>query len=285
MNRRLTIGLVVVFAALLIYALVVQLPKDNAANATATTAPVSYLWTFTADKLNGVHAVDRVKGQSMDLVKGAGGAWSLVNPGPQPAEQSLAAAAASSLTTLQTDGNITTSTDLAAFGVLSPTLTVEVDLSDGTKQKVAVGDKSPTGSDYYALRAGETQVVLLSTAAQGTLANLLTNPPVVPPTPTATVPTPGPGTPSVTPPASATAPLTTTVTAGTATSTPTVTVTETATTAATATSTVATPTAAAATNTIATPTVSHTSPASAQPANTPTPGQSSTATPKGSATP
>jgi len=225
MNRKLTIALVVVFAALAVYALVVQVPKDNAAaNTTATVAPSTYLWTLQTDKVNGVHVVDHVSGQGLDLVKDAAGAWSLTRPGPQPAEQSSAAADVSGLATLAVDGTVTTSTDLASFGVLSPTMTVEVDLSDGTKLKVDVGNKTPTGSDYYALRAVETRVVLLSSAAQSTLAGLVTTPPVVPPTGTPTVPTPGPGTPSVTPPPTATltatATLTTTVsapaTAGTA---------------------------------------------------------------------
>jgi hypothetical protein len=214
MNRNLTIGLVLVFAVLVVYALVVQVPKDNAAASASQTLPATtYLWTLQASQITGVHVTDHTAAKSMDLVLDASGTWSLVNPGPQPADQSLAASDVDGLQTLTTDGTITTATDLAAFGVLSPTLTVEVDLADGTKLKAAVGDKAPTGTDYYALRDGETQVVLLSSAAQGTLTSLLSAPPVVPPTETATVPLPGPGTPSVTPPASATVPITQTVTA------------------------------------------------------------------------
>src|SRR5579859_1823964 len=197
MNRRLTIGLVVVFAALAVYVLVVQVPKDNASSATPTVVATSFLKpTLRADQVKAVHVVDRVQGKQVDLVKDASGSWSLTNPGPQPASQVLAASNVSALMTLATDGTITTATDLSAFGVLSPTLTVEVDMADGTSLKAAVGDKTPTGSDYYTLRAGETQVVLLSTAAQGTLESLVTTPPVVPPTGTLT---PGPGTPSATP--------------------------------------------------------------------------------------
>jgi len=258
----------------------VQAPKDKAASATPTSAPVTYLWTIKAEQINGVHVVDRVTGKAMDLVKDAGGVWSLVRPGPQPAEQSLAAADVSSLMTLQVDGTITTSTDLAAFGVLSPTLTVEVDLSDGTQQKVAVGDKAPTGADYYALRAGETQVVLLSSAAQGTLANLVANPPVVPPTPTATVPTPGPGTPTWTPTATETPTATATATGPTATPSQTATPTTTP----TATSTIVPPTATP-TNTAATSTATLAGTATSRAGTTSTPGRTSTATPKSSATP
>jgi len=284
MNRRLTIGLVVVFAALVVYALVVQAPKDQAASQTPTTAPVTYLWTIRADQVIGVHVVDRVTNKAMDLVKDAGGVWSLVKPGPQPAEQSLAASDASSLTTLQVDGTITTATDLAAFGVLSPTLTVEVDLSDGTKQKVAVGDKAPTGSDYYALREGETQVVLLSSAAQGTLAGLVTNPPVVPPTPTATIPTPGPGTPTWTPSATETSTATATATGPTRTPSQTATPTTTPTATPTDTSTTVPPTATP-TNTAATSTATPTETATGRAGKAATPARTLTATPKSSATP
>ena len=273
MNRRLTIGLVLIFAALAVYTLVVQVPKDNAAKATPTTAPAVNLLVFQATQATGVHVVDRVSGHAVDMVTDASGAWSLLKPGPQPAEQALAAADVTGLMTLSVDGTITTSTDLASFGVLSPTMTVEVDLANGTKLKVAVGDKVPTGSDYYALREGETQVVVLSAAAQGTLASLVSTPPVVPPTAT---PTLGPGTPSVTPPASATAPLTTTVTVTTtgasATSAATVTTPVAATLAATA--------AETATGTAQSPTA--TSPAASE---TAAPSLTPTTSPKGSATP
>jgi hypothetical protein len=224
MNRRLTIGLVLVFAVLVVYTLMVQVPKNNAAQTTPTTAPVTYLLSFQASQATGVHVVDRLTGKAVDLVTDSSGAWKLVNPGPQPAEQSLAAQDVTGLMTLAVNGTITTATDLAAFGVLSPTMTVEIDLADGSKVKAVVGDKQPAGSDYYALRDGETQVVVLSSAAQGTLAALISAPPVVPPTET---PTLGPGTPSVTPPATAT--LTTTMsltgTAASGTGTPVITVT------------------------------------------------------------
>jgi hypothetical protein len=197
MNQRLTIGLLLVLAVVAVYVLVVQVPKDKAAaNATPSAAASTYLWTAQASQINGVHLVDKVKGQALDLVKAPGGAWSLTQPGPQPADQSLAASDVTSLTTLAVDGTITTATDLTAFGVLSPTFTMEIDLADGSKLKAAIGDKVPAGTDYYALREGEKQVVLLSSTAHDTLTNLLASPPVVAPT---TVPTPGPGTPTWTP--------------------------------------------------------------------------------------
>jgi hypothetical protein len=259
---------VLVLAVLAVYVLLVQVPKDKAAaSVTPSAAPATYLWTARADQINGVHLADKVKGQGFDLIKAPGGAWTLAQPGPQPADQSRAAADIDSLTTLTVNSVITTATDLAPFGVLSPTFTMEVDLADGSKLKAVIGNKAPAGSDYYALREGEKQVLLLSSVAHDTLTNLLASPPIVPPTATLT---PGPGTPSVTPPLSATLPVTATVAAGTTTPTQTAVATVTAQPSATA-----SPTAAATATVTASPTGS--------PARTP--ARTPTARPKSSATP
>ena len=221
MNRNLTIALVVVFAVLLVYVLVVQLPKDRAAASVTGTPAVNYLWTsFTADKVTGVHVVDRVQKQEVNFVKDAGGAWSITAPTPQPADQSAAATYASGLTTLMVDATYTSVTDLSAYGVLSPTYTVEVTLSDGSKLTAAIGDKDPTGSDYYVLRGGEKTIEALASTSLTTLTGMITVPPVVAPTATTT---PGPGTPSVTPPpppGTAQTPIGTAVTASATAQTP-----------------------------------------------------------------
>ena len=85
MNRKLTIGLVVVFAVLLVYVLVIQRPKDIAADVTATPRPTVYLWTITPDQVSGFRLEDRVNGLAVAVSHEASGAWTLVEPGPQPA--------------------------------------------------------------------------------------------------------------------------------------------------------------------------------------------------------
>lgn len=188
MNRRLTIGLVVVFAGLLLYVLMVERPGQDGANATATLPATTYLWTLTADQITGMRLEDRVGGGVVDLAKDASGAWALNAPGPQPADQAKAAAAISGLTSLAVNSSITTTTDLSGFGVLSPTYQLRVRLLDGRQLTAAIGDKAPTGSTYYVLREGETNVVTVNNFGLDALIALLNDPPVVPPTATVTPP-------------------------------------------------------------------------------------------------
>jgi hypothetical protein len=207
MNRNLTIGLVVIFAGLLLYVLLVERPGAGGGEATPTAPVTTYLWSLTADQITGMRLEDRASGRAVELAKDASGAWSLQEPGPQPAEQTSAASAISGLTSLAVNSTITTTTDLAPFGVLSPTYQLQVSLSDGRRLVAAIGDKAPTGSAYYVLREGETNVVTINTFGIDSLIGLLDNPPVVPPTATGTVPagtesagTPAPeGSPSLTP--------------------------------------------------------------------------------------
>jgi hypothetical protein len=204
---------VVVFAGLLLYVLLVERPGNAGENATPTVPATSYLWTLTADEITGLRLEDRANGRAVELAKDASGAWGLQEPGPQPAEQTSAASAISGLTSLAVNTTITTTTDLAPFGVLSPTYRLQVSLADGRELVAAIGDKAPTGTAYYVLREGETNVVTINTFGLDSLIGLLDNPPIVPPTATVTVPagtenagTPAPeGSPSLTPaPATAT---------------------------------------------------------------------------------
>jgi hypothetical protein len=187
MNRNLTIGLVVVFAGLLLYVLLVERPGGPGENATPTAPTTSYLWTLTADQITGMRLEDRVNDRAVELAKDASGAWSLQEPGPQPAEQTSASAAISGLTSLAVNTTITTTTDLAPFGVLSPTYRLQVSLTDGRRLTADIGDQAPTGTAYYVLREGETNVVTINTFGLDSLIRLLDEPPVVPPTATVTV--------------------------------------------------------------------------------------------------
>jgi hypothetical protein len=206
MNRNTTIGLLLVLAALGLYVLLVQVPKDKAAaSATGTPANISYLWTLSTDKVTGLRVVDRVRGSEVALVKDAGGAWTLTSPAGLVTDQAAAGVAIGGLGTLIVDSTITSTTDLTAFGVLSPTYTIEVTLADGSKLKASVGDKSPTGTDYYVLREGEANVVSVGSFSIESLTGLIDKPPVAAPTATET-PGAGTGTPLATEAASAASP-------------------------------------------------------------------------------
>jgi hypothetical protein len=193
MNRNLTIGLVVVALLLGAYVFFVQRPRDLAAEVTPTTRPTEYLWTLTAEQVSGVRLEDRANGRAVELAKDAAGTWSMVEPGPQPADQAAATTATSGLTSLTVNTTLTTTTDLAPFGVLSPTYRLTVNLTDGRVLAAAIGDKAPTGSTYYVLRDGEGTIVTVNAFGLDSIIGMLENPPIVPTaTPTATSTTAGP---------------------------------------------------------------------------------------------
>jgi hypothetical protein len=123
----------------------------------------------------------------VELVKDGVGIWSLVEPGPQPADQTAATTAASSLANLIINTTLTTTTDLAPFGVLSPTYRLSVNLIDGRVLAAMIGDKAPTGTTFYVLRDGESTIVTVNSTGLDPIIGLLDNPPVVPPTATPTV--------------------------------------------------------------------------------------------------
>jgi hypothetical protein len=90
---------------------------------------------------------------------------------------------------------LTSATDVAAFGVLDPTYTLEVGLADGQTLKAVVGDKAPVGGAYYVQREGDPSVLVVPGYGLDALFELLTTPPyaptATPPLPTSVDLTPG----------------------------------------------------------------------------------------------
>jgi hypothetical protein len=91
---------------------------------------------------------------------------------------------------------LTNVNDLAQFGLVTATLEVRLIMSDTTPYALTIGDKTPSGSDYYAVYTGDrSRVFIISGVTVEDMLNWLNTPPYEPtPTPTA-VPT-VPGTPS-----------------------------------------------------------------------------------------
>jgi hypothetical protein len=197
MSRTTTIVLLVLLAALAGYVLLVQVPRDQAAaQATATPNPFSaqYLWALTVDQVAAVRVEDRAGGRSVAFRKDATGAWAVTEPVAGPADALAAADAASQVTQLSVAATLTDTTDLAPFGVLSPTHTLEVRLTDGTELSANVGITTPVGGGYYVLRAGEPYAVVVSGFALERVLGLLDAPPVPPTaTPGFALPTGAPG--------------------------------------------------------------------------------------------
>jgi hypothetical protein len=185
MNRTTTIVLVVVFAALGLYVLLVQVPKDRAAAEATPTADTTprVVWVTTADQVNRLRLAEPATGRSVAVSKDAQGVWTVTEPTAGPADADALLGVTANAAALSVTGVVTTATDLAPFGVLEPQYTLEVGLADGQTLKAAIGVPAPVGG-YYLLREGDTQVMVVSNFGLDSLVALLDTPPYAPtPTP------------------------------------------------------------------------------------------------------
>ncbi len=190
MNRRTTLILVGVFIVLGLYTWWLETSsKNQAASPTPVPTVEAKLWSFTADQVTGLQVTDNTSGQSVVVQKDAQGQWNVVKPEARVADSSTVGSATSSLVNLTIMANITSTTDLAQFGLVKPAFTLQTDLSNGTALTATIGDKIPTGNGYYLLRAGEATPLAVADYGLQPLLDWLKTPPyfVLTPTPTPTV--------------------------------------------------------------------------------------------------
>lgn len=204
MNRNTTLILVGVFAVLLAYIFLVQQPAENAqTEATPTAAPVlsGPVWGgLTADRILGIEVEDRAQARTVAFGRSeAAAAWTVTAPQAQPADQLVAATNAATLANLQYRATVTTTTELSAFGVLSPTYVIRVTVVDGPALVLNVGDRTVTGTDYYVALEGAANAQIVNGFSLDPILGWLDAPPYLPPTATPEpVGTPVPETPAVT---------------------------------------------------------------------------------------
>ena len=182
MNRNLTLVLLALFAGLLGYVLIVQLPKDRQADQpTATPDPAAgLLFAASQAEVKRVRLEDPAGNRALDYAMGDDGNWTITEPAGLAADQAAVAGTLGTLTSLTVNATVTSTTDLTVFGVVSPTYRAEVYLTDGRRLSAAFGDKTPPGTAYYVLRTGDTYVVTVAGSAVDNLFGLLDNPPAVP---------------------------------------------------------------------------------------------------------
>ena len=87
------------------------------------------------------------------------GKWALTAPQPLAADPDASASLISTLSSVTADKTIAdNATDLAGFGLASPTLKVQVIEKDGKQVELAIGDDTPTNSGAYAKVSGDPHV-------------------------------------------------------------------------------------------------------------------------------
>jgi len=113
----------------------------------------------------------RHKGEpQLDLSHNSAGAWQITAPKPLAADQDSVSSLLSSLSSVTADRIVEDKpSDLAPFGLASPSVELDATLKDKQTKKLLIGDQSPAGNSYYAMLAGDPR---LFTIASYTKTNL-----------------------------------------------------------------------------------------------------------------
>jgi len=157
---------------------------------TPNAASSTTLLNLTAPAINGITLRDTVSNTQVSATRDVSGTWWLTSPAGQPADPTTMNSVASQLSGIYVQRTLTPTGSLAEYGLVTPTLSVEIDSVSGSLSFV-IGDMTPSQGAYYVQKPGDAHVYLIDTSLVGELRNVLDKPPVaVPPTPAFAFPTP-----------------------------------------------------------------------------------------------
>jgi hypothetical protein len=187
------LALLIVLGGVVYY--VTRQPAPDQASQTAATPQVLSFAPTDATKLV-VSSADK----TTEVAK-TGTTWNVVRPEAGPADASRVEGWVDQLGSLTASRAIDNVTDFSSYGLSQPKGSVEIDLTGGKTIKLALGDKTPDGGDYYVRMPDDTtkskSVFLINAPLVDDLNSALTKPPKALPTPTP-LPTLVPG--NLTPP-------------------------------------------------------------------------------------
>lgn len=128
----------------------------------------------TTPKILALHETDisQVELQKKDgdttVLKLENGKWSITAPKPLPADQPSVETVTSGLTNLTAERVVDDhATDLASYGLQPPVEKVTITMKDGSKHELLIGDDTPTGSNVYAMVAGNPKLYTMSSFNKG----------------------------------------------------------------------------------------------------------------------
>jgi hypothetical protein len=196
LKPRNTLIVVALFALLLGYVYFVELNKTPAELGTPVPTPQPQVLNLTVDSDKSIEIGD-LRSQREFIPTRSDEGWQVVEPQAKPADSPAIDSTLASIASLQASRVLTNVTDLGQFGFITATLEVRLVMSDTTPYALTVGNKTPDGSNYYAVYTGDkSKVFIIPSSTFDSLVAWLGVPPYQPTaTPTMT-PTP-PVTPTI----------------------------------------------------------------------------------------
>ncbi|MCE9647896.1 MAG: DUF4340 domain-containing protein [Chloroflexi bacterium] len=189
-----TLFTLVLFAGLLTLAVYLNKNKEATALATPTGQQLSFVFAEDEGSPTSIE-IKSASGTEVKLVRNAQNTWALELPQPAEADQGLAEAAATQITSLPVLDEV--DADPSIFGFDAPGYVVTVEFTGGKKHILEIGDTTPSNSGYY-VRVDSNKMTVVSTSSIDSLLKIVASPPYLnTPTPT-TLPASGAPAPEVT---------------------------------------------------------------------------------------
>ncbi|MFQ5615862.1 MAG: DUF4340 domain-containing protein [Anaerolineales bacterium] len=163
MLRKNTLILVVVFAVVVVAAILIQRTSEDAPVEPTGPAvvPTRFLFEFGAEVVAGFR-VAGPGGQAVEMSKDNEGVWSSIEP-PAPAEdtdQTQVTTTVSQLASVRVLNDLEGGPLLDALGLDFPSHVITIALQDDEQKIIQIGDSSPTGNGYYVrVNSGDPQLV------------------------------------------------------------------------------------------------------------------------------
>ena len=163
--------------------------REQPADIALTVEPgseISYLFT-AEDGLPTSIRIESKAGDTVEVARNAENAWALILPIEATADQGMAEAAASQVTTMQILDRLP-DIDPEIVGLTDPEYILVIKFTSGVERNVKIGVITPTESGYYVQNA-DGQIVIVSKSSVDALLGLLNNPPYLEtPTPSSIAP-------------------------------------------------------------------------------------------------
>jgi len=194
MNTRTTLVLLAILAAVGVAIYFIEFYKPPEANATPTPSGSKAFLEVSSPAIDGITIRNVLSDTQVSVSRDISGTWWMTEPSAgEPGDPTTLNSLAARLTYIYVQRVLTPTGSLAEYGLLTPTLSVQVTAGDA-RPSFVVGDMTPSKGAYYAQKAGDPHVYLIETGIVEELRRLVSNPPIaVPPTPTLpplNVPTP-----------------------------------------------------------------------------------------------
>jgi hypothetical protein len=176
-NPRLTAALVALFVVLAGAVWWLELRSPAPAAKPAGQAPV---FDLKPDDVSRIEVDDSGKTVAVERVEGG---WRLVQPAGE-ADAARVEGAVGQVAKLNATRKLEDASDLASYGLSSPTSRLLLGMKDGSSQELLIGSKTPDQASYYVKRGDSPAIFVTATFALGDLMRWPTDPPRPRATPT-----------------------------------------------------------------------------------------------------